>query len=254
LQIGSLHIEGHDLAAIGLLIFLEGVLSADNAVLLAVLAMRVPKEQRGNALKYGLVGAFVFRIACLALAKSLMNQPWLALLGGAYLCWLPYKHFTSKSDGHTAPPAARTWFGLSLFWSTVITIELTDLVFAIDSILVAVAVSDKLWVVITGALMGLVAMRFVAGGFLKLIEHYPTIVDGAYVIVAWVGVKLLIEFAHKMHWIAWEIPKVLSIGVILVIFGVSLALGHRQAKLTPAQLEEEAEIEALLEGDSPADR
>jgi YkoY family integral membrane protein len=199
------------------------------------------------------VGAFIFRITCLMFASALIKNAWVALLGGSYLLYLPIKHFLHKSDGHTAPPAVRTFFGLSLFWSTVVTIELTDIVFAIDSILVAVGMSNKLYVVITGALLGLVAMRFVAGGFLKVIERYPTIVDGAYVIVAWVGVKLLIEYAHKVHWISWEVPRSVSVVLIFVIFGVSLLLGRNANKQYIAEEDVQA-VGALLEDDEESEQ
>ena len=78
-------------------------------------------------------------------------------------------------------------------------VELTDIVFAIDSILVAVAMSNKLWVIITGGILGIIAMRLVIGQLLALVQRYPALVDGAFVIIAWVGIKLLIEYLHQMH-------------------------------------------------------
>ena len=75
-------------------------------------------------------------------------------------------------------------------------VELTDIVFAIDSILVAVAMSPKLWVILTGGILGIVVMRLVIGQLLSLVERYPPLVDGAFVIIAWVGVKLLVEYLH----------------------------------------------------------
>ena len=97
-------------------------------------------------------------------------------------------------------------------------VEVVNLAFSIDSILVAVAMSPKTWVVVTGGILGIVAMRIVAGRLIELIRKYPALVDGAFVIIAWVGFKLLVEYAHQMHWIGWEIPRVLSMGIIAVIF------------------------------------
>ena len=88
------------------------------------------------------------------------------------------------------------------FWATVVKVELTDIVFAIDSILVAVAMSPKLWVILTGGILGIVAMRLVIGQLLAIVERYPPLVDGAFVIIAWVGVKLLIEYLHAEGYIA----------------------------------------------------
>ena len=121
------------------------------------------------------------------------------LLGGAYLLWLPYQHFFLQGDAatrRTAPPA-RPWLGLTAFWATVVKVELTDIVFAIDSILVGVAMSPKLWVVLTGGILGIVAMRLVIGQLLTVVRRYPPLVDGAFVIIAWVGIKLLVEWAAQ---------------------------------------------------------
>ena len=98
--------------------------------------------------------------------------------------------------------------GLSAFWATVVKVELTDIVFAIDSILVAVAMSPKLWVILTGGILGIVMMRLVIGKLLALVERYPPLVDGAFVIIAWVGIKLLVEFLHAEHYIALRDPAV----------------------------------------------
>jgi predicted tellurium resistance membrane protein TerC len=111
--------------------------------------------------------------------------------------------------------------GLNAFWATVVKVELTDIVFAIDSILVAVAISNKLWVVITGGILGIVMMRLVIGQLLPLIRRYPALVDGAFVIIAWVGLKLLLEYAHHLEWIDFEIPRWLSLGLIVVIMGAA---------------------------------
>ena len=90
--------------------------------------------------------------------------------------------------------------------------------FAIDSILVAVAMSPKTWVILTGGILGIVMMRMVIGQLLALVERYPPLVDGAFVIIAWVGIKLLVEYLHTGGYIAFEIPKWLSLGLIVVIF------------------------------------
>ena len=80
--------------------------------------------------------------------------------------------------------------------------ELTDIVFAIDSILVAVAMSPKLWVILTGGILGIIMMRLVIGQLLAMVERYPPLVDGAFVIIAWVGIKLLIEYLHTEGYMA----------------------------------------------------
>jgi len=222
-------IHASDLLTIGLLVALEGLLSADNAMVLAVLVLGLPKDEQKKALRYGIVGAFVFRTIATLLAVYLISLGWVKLLGAGYLLFLVYQHFTGgDSAERQIAPRARPAFGLSAFWATVVKVEFTDIVFAIDSILVAVAMSPKTWVVVTGGLLGIVMMRLVIGKLLSLVERYPPLVDGAFVIIAWVAIKLFAEYLHTEGYLALEIPKFFSLGLIVVIFAVSYLYARRQ--------------------------
>ena len=224
--------EASDLVTIALLVALEGLLSADNAMVLAVLVLGLPKHQQRKALRYGMVGAFVFRSIAILLAVYLIRLGWVKLFGAAYLLYLVYRHFWGGEEGadRRTPPRAQPFLGLTAFWSTVVKVELTDIVFAIDSILVAVAMSPKTWVILTGGILGIVMMRMVIGQLLSLVERYPTLVDGAFVIIAWVGAKLLVEYLHTEGYIGFQIPKWLSLGLIVVIFGIALMYALLQEK------------------------
>jgi YkoY family integral membrane protein len=213
-----------DLITIGLLVVLEGLLSADNAMVLAVLVLGLPKRDQQKALRYGIVGAFAFRILAILLAVYLIQMQIVMLIGAAYLLWLPYHHFSGSEDAtaRRSPKPATSWLGMTPFWSTVVKVELTDIVFAIDSILLAVAMSNKTWVIITGGILGVIAMRLVIGQLLVLVHRYPPLVDGAFIIIAWVGIKLLLEYLHAAHVIGFEIPRWFSLGLVVVIFIVSL--------------------------------
>ena len=217
-------IEPSDFVTIALLIALEGLLSADNAMVLAVLVLGLPKGRQRKALRYGMVGAFVFRSIATLLAKYLIQLGFVKLLGGGYLLYLVYRHFGGGkgADDRRAPMQPQPWLGLTAFWATVVKVELTDIVFAIDSILVAVAMSPKLWVILTGGILGILMMRLVIGQLLSLVERYPPLVDGAFVIIGWVGLKLVVEYLHTAGYIAFEIPKWLSLGLIVVIFTIAL--------------------------------
>jgi len=218
-------IQGSDFLTIALLVALEGLLSADNAMVLAVLVLGLPKRQQRKALRYGIIGAFTFRTIATLLAVYLIQLGWVKLVGAGYLMYLVVRHFgggQTAEERRSAPPA-QSWLGMSPFWATVLKVELTDIVFAIDSILVAVAMSPKTWVILSGGILGIVMMRLVIGQLLALVERYPLLVDGAFVIIAWVGVKLLVEYLHSAGYVAFEIPKWLSLGLIVLIFGVALA-------------------------------
>jgi YkoY family integral membrane protein len=218
-----------DFLTIALLVALEALLSADNAMVLAVLVLGLPKPEQHKALRYGIIGAFAFRTVATVAAAYLISLGWVKLAGAAYLIYLSCQHFfLSDVASRRTPPRAKPWLGLSAFWATVVKVELTDIVFAIDSILVAVAMSPKIWVILTGGLLGIVAMRLVIGRLLSLIERYPPLVDGAFVIIAWVGVKLLIEFLHKAGYIHLEIPNWISLGLIVLIFVAAFLYARRQ--------------------------
>ncbi|MSO56199.1 MAG: hypothetical protein EXQ55_04655 [Acidobacteria bacterium] len=212
-----------DIFTIGILIVLEGLLSADNAMVLAVLVLGLPAAEQKKALRYGILGAFFFRTIATLGAVYVIRFSAVKVIGAAYLLYLPYHHFFGGEKGRDrrSPPKATAWLGLSAFWTTVVKVELTDIVFALDSILVAVAMSPKIWVILTGGLLGIVAMRLVIGKLLALVQKYPALIDGAFVIIAWVGVKLLIEFLHVAGYIHLEVPKWLSLGLIVVIFAAS---------------------------------
>jgi YkoY family integral membrane protein len=225
-------IHAADFLTIALLVALEGLLSVDNAMVLAVLVLGLPKRQQRKALRYGMLGAFVFRGIATLLAVYLIRLWWVKLVGGGYLFYLVYQHFSGgeSAEDRRAPRQATSWLGLTPFWSTVIKVELTDIVFAIDSILVGVAMSSKIWVVISGGFLGIVMMRLVIGQLLTIVERYPPLVDGAFVIIAWVAAKLLVEFLHSGGIIALEIPTWFSLALIVIIFSVSLVYAVMQER------------------------
>jgi YkoY family integral membrane protein len=236
-----LDITAPDLFTIGLLVVLEGLLSADNALVMAIMVLGLPKREHNAALRYGLIGGFGFRIVATLLAVYLISIAWVKLVGGLYLLYLTYSHFFRQPEGgdRRRPPQAKPMLGLSAFWATVVRVEAINLAFSIDSILVAVAMSPKTWVVITGGILGIVAMRLVVGQLLRLVQRYPALVDGAFVIIAWVGIKLCIEYLHAAHDIGFEIPQWLSLGLILVIFAVAFVYAKWQGPVPDEELDQD---------------
>jgi YkoY family integral membrane protein len=222
------------------LIVLEGLLSADNAIVLAMMVLGLPKSEQKKALKYGLIGAFAFRIVTTLAAVYLIQLEIVKLIGAAYLLYLPYKHFSNPAEGDSRrePPKAMPWLGMTAFWGTVVKVELTNLVFSVDSILAAVAMSPKKWVVLTGGILGIVAMRLVVGQVMALVERYPAIVDGAFIIIAWVGVKLLIEYLHTEGWIPFNIPQWISLSIIVLIFIVAFLYARRHPSARQRNIDE----------------
>jgi YkoY family integral membrane protein len=225
-----LDIQVADFITIGALIALEGLLSADNALVMAIMVLGLPRRQHHKALRYGLIGGFVFRIAATLLAVYLIRVVLVKLAGGLYLLYLTYSHFWGHEEGEDrrAAPKATAWLGLSAFWATVVKVELVNLAFSIDSILVAVAMSPKMWVVMTGGLLGIVALRLVVGQLITLVERYPALVDGAFIIIAWIGLKLSLDYLHTAGYVHFEIAQWQSLVLIIGIFVVSLIYARMQ--------------------------
>ena len=236
-----------DVITVGLLVVLEGLLSADNALVVAVMILGLPRKQQQMALRYGLLGAFAFRIIATLLAVYLIRLAWVKLLGGLYLFYLTYQHFFQSGDAEqrSKPRPARPWLGLSALWGTILKVELVNVAFSVDSILVAVAISSKTWVVMTGGLLGIVAMRVVISQLLAIVRRYPALVDGAFVIIALVAAKLLIEYAAAMEWIHFEVPKWLSLGLIAITFLIAYLKAGRNGASERADVADD-DARALL--------
>lgn len=210
------HILGTDPAAglmvILILVLIEGVLSVDNAAVLATMVMKLPAEQRGKALKYGIIGAYVFRGICLFLVGWLMNIWWLEPIGGLYLIYLSWKHFAHhesvEEEGAQHAQKEGNWFyrhtlgRLGPFWATVVAVEVMDLAFSLDNVFAAVAFTknEKLYpwpsnmiLVCIGVFIGILAMRFAAQGFVKLMHRYPFLEKCAYIVIGILGIKLVLS-------------------------------------------------------------
>jgi YkoY family integral membrane protein len=194
-------ILGEDIKA-GLLIILnliviESLLSVDNAAVLATMVMDLPKQQRDKALKYGIIGAYVFRGVCLFLAAWLVKIWWLKPLGGFYLLYLAYDYFKGKSEsGDEEVDKNKSWIYKSTvgligtFWATVALVEVMDLAFSIDNVFAAVAFTDHIWLIYIGVFIGILAMRFVAQAFVKLMEKFTFLETVAFIVIGVLGLKL----------------------------------------------------------------
>lgn len=277
----------NDFVLIGLLVILEGVLSIDNALVLGLLAKRLPKAQQQRALTYGLGGAFVFRFIAVGAAAFLLRWRVVKLLGGGYLLWVAVKHLISKlresSPEHIALAPDKTLTVIDAttgrelrpeeqqrelrvraavpvpvpaeasFWSTVAVIELTDIAFAIDSILAAMALvgpapeghagpHPKLWVVITGGMLGIILMRFAAVLFIKLLEKFPRFETTAYLLVTVIGLKLVADWGLNTpvhgHRVDFHSPESAAFWVFWVLMLLCCGIGFiPRKKSVPAHLQ-----------------
>jgi YkoY family integral membrane protein len=189
------------LAIVGNLIIIESLLSVDNAAVLATMVMDLPEKQREKALKWGIWGAYIFRGLALLFASFLIQFWYLKPLGGLYLLYLVYDWWKGKQtkDVHEDDllDKKQNWFykmtvgRIGNFWATVCLVEVMDMAFSIDNVFAAVAFSKNIILIWVGVFIGILAMRFVAQRFVKLMEKYPFLETAAFLVIAILGLKLL---------------------------------------------------------------
>jgi YkoY family integral membrane protein len=193
------------------LVSLEAVLSADNAVALASISQGLADEKmRRQALNIGLIIAYVLRMVLIIGATWVVNYWQFQILGAGYLLWLVFQYFSSKhgeDDEDKAPKFENIWQAIPM-------LAITDLAFSLDSVATAVAVSTDTWLVISGATIGIIILRFMAGLFIRWLKEYTYLEDAGYITVGLVGLKLLVRAVRP----ELEVPELLVVGTIAVIF------------------------------------
>ena len=176
------------------IMILEIVLSIDNAAVLAAMVKELPKEQQKKALTYGIAGAYVFRGLALLFASVLIKLVWLKVAGGLYLMYLAYNALsTNVEKGGESKMTIKIPF-LSALWSTIIAIEMMDLVFSIDNVFAAVAFTPNIWLICGGVFIGILAMRFATTKFVKVLEKNPILEKVAYWVIGALGLKLVSSY------------------------------------------------------------
>lgn len=204
---GAFTVSG--ISTILLLLLLEGLLSADNALVLAMMVKPLPQHQQKKALIYGIWGAYLFRFLVIGIGTYLIKFTWIKALGATYLLYMAYKGlFGSGEESHDDVSKAIH----KGFWTTVASIELMDIVFSIDSVTAALAVSDKVWVLFLGAVFGILMMRGVAQIFVTLIEKVPELEKTAYILIGLIGLKLGVTL------VGIEVPDVLFFSLLIIVF------------------------------------
>jgi YkoY family integral membrane protein len=264
------HLAATDLPIILTLVLLEGLLSADNALVLAALVkdLRPPELQR-KAMKIGIWFAYIFRFIAIFFASVLLAYPVVRWGAALYLVYVGLTGMMASAEHDDAGDKAGIFgriagrFGLSPFWQAVVAVEFADIAFSVDSIAAALAFSDKLAVIFIGGALGILAMRFVAGWFLTLIQRFPILNKSAFLIVFVIGVKLFLlagEFPGMFGYVWFNlnvhIPEWLGIGSTIVMFFGSIALQHyfpnswfgKIGRAETAELKEEIEMEKDING------
>jgi YkoY family integral membrane protein len=194
------------LTIIGNLIIIESLLSVDNAAVLATMVMDLPEREREKALKFGIWGAYFFRGLAMLFASVLISIWWLKPLGGLYLLFLVFDWAKGKKtpkkeddliDKNSSWLYKNTVGYFGHFWATVILVEMMDIAFSIDNVFAAVAFTPNLVLVCIGVFIGILAMRYIAQWFVKLMDTYRFLETSAFLVIAILGLKLVLSvFEH----------------------------------------------------------
>jgi YkoY family integral membrane protein len=217
-----------------ILIGLEAVLSADNAVALASIAQGLPDPKtQQKALNIGLVLAYVLRISLIITATWVVQYWQFELLGAIYLLWLTFNYFMSPKnddDNHHN-------LGYKSLWQAIPLIAVTDLAFSLDSVTTAIAVADELWLIIVGGTIGVITLRFLAGLFIKWLEEYTHLEDAGFITVGFVGLRLLLRVIRP-ELVPPEWAMVSAI-ILMFVWGFSKKV---EDKLEPETVEPNLEV------------
>lgn len=221
------------------LVLLEGLLSADNALVLAVMVKHLPKEQQKKALLYGIIGAYIFRFIAIGVGVYLVQITWIKVAGGLYLLWIalsnlfrlefklarvgniPLIPYIGKKGVEEEAEVKNKGLG---FWRTVVAVEIMDIAFSIDSVLAAFGVSEEVWVLFLGGIFGVLMMRGVAQVFLKLIDKFPELEKAAFILIIIIGVKM-IAGAYDFH-----VPHVWFFSLVIAVFGGTIFFSSLRKK------------------------
>ncbi len=237
------------LLLLGVLVALEAVLSADNAIALAALVQGIPDlKHQERALNFGLVAAFVLRVILIFSATWVIQFWQFELAGALYLLWLSYKYFTSEED------SSHHHRGLDIHsvWKVIPILAMTDLAFSLDSVTTAIALSDERWLILTGGVIGIIILRFMAELFIRWLQIFTHLQDAGYLTVTLVGLRLLLRVVDS----EFVLPDWLMISVIGLCFAwgfskrnpVNLDSPGLAATITPPQTEVIAPEEPLSVG------
>ena len=202
------------LSVLPVLVALELVLSADNAVALAAIARRCRRQdQERLALNIGIALALILRLGLIVLAQWVLRHPPVQILAAAYLLWLFIDHLRSRSDASDEDEPVEGGLSGSLA-RTVVLLAFTDLAFSIDSVAAAVAVSDQILLISTGAVIGIFALRFTSGLFIRWLDEFDRLERAGFLSVAFVALRLLIHVLVPQL----NQPDWLTLMVVFVLF------------------------------------
>ena len=200
------------------IIYINILLSGDNAVVIALACRDLPPTQRRWGIVWGAAGAIVLRIVLTIFAVTLLTLPWLKIVGGVLLIWIGIKLIVGEGDDGKEVKAS------DRLWSAVRTVIVADLVMSVDNVLgVAAAAKGSVPLLVFGLVVSIPLVIAGSQIILKLIERYPWIILAGGGLLGWIAGKMVVEdtalapwIEANAHWLDWGAPIA---GVVVVVAG-----------------------------------
>ena len=207
------------------LVSLELILSADNAVALATITRGLSSNKLQNkALNIGIFISLFLRMLLIIFAQIILKYKALYSLCGLYLVFLCIKNLFFNNDQNNLELNPKKNTPNSLF-KVICLISLTDLAFSIDSITAAVSISDQFLLVITGAIIGVIALRFTSSLFIKWLDQYTRLETAGYLAIGFIGLKLIVQLLFMNLIIPEYIVFLVMFSLFLWGFSLKNSLG-----------------------------
>jgi len=212
---------------LGAIIWVNIILSGDNAVVIALAARSLPAHQQKQAVIWGAAAAVVLRIVLTIVAVELLKLSYLKLIGGALLLWIAVKLLVPEDDGGDGIKSS------SNLLAAIKTILIADLVMSLDNVIAVAAVAKgSIVLLVLGLLISIPLVVFGATMLMKLMETYPVIITVGAALIGYVAGEMLVTdpvvvewFRAHAHWmIDFEILSVFGRKFELSVAGLAGAV------------------------------
>jgi YjbE family integral membrane protein len=223
---------------LGKIIWVNLLLSGDNAVVIALAARSLPPKQQKIAVFWGAAAAVIMRVILTVFAVALLTLPWLKIIGGVLLLWIGIKLLIPEEDTEAVESSEN-------LWSAIKTILIADLVMSLDNVLAVAAAADsaapmpelavmKYTLLILGLAISIPIVIFGSTLMLKLMVRWPIIITAGGALLGWIAGEMMVTDPAITTWVehnaAWleKMHVAATAGAGLVVI-VGLWLAKRQA-------------------------
>jgi YjbE family integral membrane protein len=225
-------LTAHFWLAVGQIIMIDILLGGDNAVVIALACRQLPPDLRTKGILWGTAGAIVLRVVLIAFALTLLQVPYLKLVGAALLLWIGIKLMVPQDDEHSNIESS------DKLWAAVKTVILADLVMSIDNVIAIAGAATgagsthQLPLVIFGLLVSIPIIIWGSQLVLKLMDRFPAIITIGAMLLGWIAGTMGHSDPAVVDWLPQS--KVWNYGLggvcaLLVLF-VGTSLKRRATK------------------------